>query len=72
MQHRCCDDDDELDNIDVDHARTADRYLAATAQRTRHGPLNEDYGALEVAQRGDIIHYSNLNKVLIISDYKSQ
>ncbi len=66
------DDDDELDNIDVDRARTADQYLAVTAQRTRHGLSNEDYdGTLEAAQRGDK-YYSTLSKVLIISDYKSQ
>ncbi len=67
------DDDDELDKIVVDRARTADRYLAATAQRTRqrHGPSNEDYGALEAAQGGDK-NYSSLSKVVIISDYKSQ
>jgi hypothetical protein len=28
------DNDDELDNIDMDRARTADRYSAATANRT--------------------------------------
>ena len=66
------DDDDELANIDVDRARTADQYLAATAQRTRHGPSNEDYGTLEAAQRGDKYYSSTLSKVLIISDYKSQ
>jgi hypothetical protein len=47
------DDDDELDDIDVDRARTADRYSAATAQKTRPSAkdaflrANEEHRILE-------------------------